>query len=189
MAPAMPSLRSRMRRCSQSQLMSSVPVLRQCACACRGLDQTVSHTVRSHHSGRNALHRSICVQRVHSRRCCVSQGRLQEGSMVSLMGGQQADGGAGNGGGSAATNGGEHLSLPGASAASAFQAVQPVQQSELPSLRLHRTWCLRPYASNEGLTNRLLCPCQSSYSQALDLCQSLPPHHPAAGSALRLVPP
>ena len=53
--------------------------------------------------------------------------------MVSLMG-QQADGDGsavgGGGGGAAAANGGEHLSLPGASAASAFQAVQPVQQSE-----------------------------------------------------------
>ena len=48
--------------------------------------------------------------------------------MVNLMG-QQVDG---SGGGPAQTNGNEHLTLPGASAASAFQAVQPVQQSKHP---------------------------------------------------------
>ncbi len=72
--------------------------------------------------------------------------------MVSLLG-QHADGGAGNGGGggTAAANGGEqHLSLPGASAASAFQAVQPVQQSEFPSRRFHGTLTLMPHSEATG---------------------------------------
>ena len=74
--------------------------------------------------------RALMLTVDHSTECANLQGRAQEGSMVSLMG-QQADaeGGHGNGG-AAAANGGEHVSLPGASAASAFQAVQPVQQSE-----------------------------------------------------------
>jgi len=83
-----------------------------------------------------------CGRLIHTA-VAVCQGRPQEGSLVSLMG-QQADGGSGNvGGTTAAANGGEqHLSLPGASAASAFQAVQPVQQSEhLERSQIHRAWC------------------------------------------------
>ena len=63
------------------------------------------------------------------------QGGTQQGSLVSLMiqrtePGDDGSGGGGGGGG-VPVNGEQQPALPGASAASAFQAVQPVQQREL----------------------------------------------------------